>query len=243
MKKQLLLVSSSRFQNGAYFGHCSTAIKEFLGSMKNEVIAFVPYALKDYDGYTAKVSTAFAEMGYTIKSVHTYKDPNELLNDPSVKAIFVGGGNTFRLLSELHKQNIFNTIKNIVEDKGVKYIGSSAGSNMACPTIKTTNDMPIVLPPNFNALGLVNFQINPHFVSGDMVPGHMGETRETRIKEFHEENSTPVVGLTEANWITVDGDKTVLHGERNSVVFEQNQKIRAWTPETELSLTSVQERS
>lgn len=238
MKKQLLLVSSSRFQNGAYFGHCSKAIKEFLGHFgKDDKIAFVPYALKDYDGYTTKVSTAFAEMGYNIQSVHTLKDPNELLNNSSVKAVFVGGGNTFRLLSELHKQNIFSTLKNLVGNKGLKYIGSSAGSNMACPTIKTTNDMPIMLPPNFNALGLVEFQINPHFVPGNMVPGHMGETRETRISEFFEENTTPVIGLTEANWITVDGEKIVVHGERDAFIFEKDKELRMWKPETQLVIT------
>lgn len=235
MKQQLLLISSSRFQNGGYFEHCAAAVKSFLGTFaKNDKVAFVPYALKDHDEYTAKVSAVFANMGYNLQSVHTYKDPNELINDPSVKAIFVGGGNTFRLLNELHKKNIFKTIKNLVENKGLKYIGSSAGTNMTCPTIKTTNDMPIVLPPDFDALGLINFQINPHFVPGDMVPGHMGETRETRIKEFHEENSTPVIGLTEANWITVDGDKATLHGERNSFIFEQNKELRMWKPETEL---------
>jgi len=238
MNKQLLLVSSSRFQNGAYFGHCSAGLKTFLGDMgKNEKVAFVPYALKDHDEYTSKVAAAFAGMGYNLQSVHTHKTPSEFLNDPSVKAIFVGGGNTFRLLNELHKHNIFSTIKALVENKGVKYIGSSAGSNMACPTIKTTNDMPIVLPPDFNALGLINFQINPHFVPGDMVPGHMGETRETRIKEFHEENSIPVVGLTEANWVTVNGKKVVLHGERSAFIFEKNKELRTWQPETELSIT------
>ena len=234
MKKQLLLVSSSRFKNGGYFEHCNSAIKEFLGTMTgNEKIAFVPYALKDHDAYTSTVSKAFSDMGYKIESVHTHKKPKDLIMDPSVKAIFVGGGNTFRLLNELHRNGIFELIKTRVQSSGVKYMGSSAGSNMACPTIKTTNDMPIIFPPNFDALGLVNFQINPHFVPGNLQPEHMGETRETRIKEYHEENNLPVIGLTEANWIIVNGDKVTLRGEKESFIFEKGKEVRMWHPETE----------
>ena len=235
MKKQLLLISSSRCKNGGYFEHCSNAIKGFLGPMTgNEKIAFVPYALKDHDSFTSVISKPFLSLGYKIEAVHTHKNPKDLIMDPSITAIFVGGGNTFRLLNELHKKGIFDVIKTRVQNNGLKYIGSSAGSNMACPTIMTTNDMPIVLPPNFNALGLVNFQINPHYVPGSFVPQHMGETRETRIKEYHEENNIPVIGLTEANWITVNGDKATLHGERESFIFEKGKEVRMWCPETEL---------
>ncbi|MCX6112907.1 MAG: dipeptidase PepE [Proteobacteria bacterium] len=237
MKKQLLLVSSSRCKNGGYFEHCSNAIKEFFGPMTgNDKVAFVPYALKDHDGYTSVVSKAFLDMGYKIESVHTHKSPKDFIVDPSVKAIFVGGGNTFRLLNELHKKGILETIRAKIQNDGIKYMGSSSGSNIACPTIMTTNDMPIVMPPNFNALGFVDFQINPHFIPGSLMPGHMGETRETRIKEYHEENNTPVIGLTEANWITVNGDKTILHGERDSFIFEKGKEVRMWRPETELVL-------
>ncbi|MEI6093019.1 MAG: dipeptidase PepE [bacterium] len=233
MKKQLFLISSSRCRGGQYLQHCAEAIKKFIGTLsKEEKIAFIPYALKDLDAYTSTVSAAFAKMGYKMESVHTYKNPRDLINDSKVKAIFVGGGNTFRLLNELHKRGIFEDIKNNVDNKGLKYMGSSAGTNMTCPTIKTTNDMPIVLPPNFNALGLIDFQINPHFVSGNMVPGHMGETRETRLKEYHEENDTLVVGLTESNWITVNGKEATLHGENDSFIFEKNKEIRMWKPET-----------
>jgi len=235
MKKQLLLISSSRCQNGEFLHHCSGAIKEFLGSMaKDEKVAFIPYAHKDHDGYAAMASAVFANMGYNLESVHAHKDPKELLADPKVKAVFVGGGNTFRLLNDLHKKGIFSIIKNSVENKDLKYIGSSAGTIMACPTIKTTNDMPIVLPPNFDALGFISFQINPHFISGNLVPGHMGETRETRIKEYHEENSTAVVGLTETNWVTVNGENIILHGEKDAFIFERGKELKMWRTGTEL---------
>lgn len=233
MKKQLLLVSSSRCRGGAYLQHCEEAIKKFIGNIsKEEKLAFVPYALKDHNSYASTAISAFSKMGYKMESVHTYKNPRDLINDTSVKLVFIGGGNTFRLLNELHKNGIFEDIKSNVENKGLKYMGSSAGTNMACPTIKTTNDMPIVLPPSFNALGFVDFQINPHFVPGNLVPGHMGETRETRIKEYHEENDTIVIGLTESNWITVDGNEAILHGENESFIFEKNKEIKMWKPET-----------
>ena len=205
---------------------------------EDEKIAFIPYALKDYDDYTVKVKEAFAGMGYNnVVSVHTYEEPSRLLLDVKVKAVFIGGGNTFRLLDKLCKTNgLLPLIRSNVGCGQMKYIGSSAGSNMACPTIKTTNDMPIVYPPQFKALGFVNFQINPHFVPGGLVATHMGETRETRIKEYHEENDYPVIGLTEANWITVNGESAILHGARYAFLFEKGKDIQVWLPETELKV-------
>ena len=235
MTKRLLLVSSSRCEGRGYLEHCASAVKEFLGVFKDgEKLAFVPYALKDHNGYIAKVRETFTALGYNIESVHEHKNPLDLINDKNVKAIFIGGGNTFRLLNELHKNNIYSAIKEAVNKRAVKYMGSSAGSNMACLTIKTTNDMPIVLPPSFDALGFIDVQINPHFVPGSLVPNHMGETRETRIKEFHEENTVPVIGLTEANWLDVDGKKITLYGDRDAFIFEHNKDVRMWKPGTEL---------
>ncbi|MFA4936847.1 MAG: dipeptidase PepE [Patescibacteria group bacterium] len=237
MNKQLFLISSSKCEGGSYLAHCAEAIKAFLGTMQpNEQIAFIPYALKDHDGYTKVAQAAFKAMGYNLTSVHRFKNPDNLIRNHLIKAVFVGGGNTFRLLSTLQEKGLVGLIRGCVEEKGIKYIGSSAGSNMACPTIKTTNDMPIVQPRAFNALRLINFQINPHFVPGSLVPGHMGETREERIKQFHEENDTPVIGLTETNWLTVDGEKTVLHGKKEAFVFERGKELRMWPPETVLML-------
>jgi dipeptidase E len=231
MKKQLFLISSSRCQGGKYLAHCAQSLKEFLGPMdKDEKIAFVPYALKDWDGYTAIAQEAFAEMGYNLISVHDSMMPHGVITDQMVRAVFVGGGNIFRLLRALHDWKMFKTIANYVNNGTIKYIGSSAGSNMAGPTIKTTNDMPIVLPPDFNALNLVKFQINPHFVPGCLVPNHMGETRETRIKEYHEENDLPVVGLTETNWLTVDGETITLHGDKEAFIFTKRKEVMMWQP-------------
>ena len=236
MTKYLMLISSSRCEGREYLEHCASEVKQFLGTFKDgEKIAFVPYALKDHEAYVSKVREAFTAFGYSVESVHEYKNPQELINDKNVKAIFIGGGNTFRLLNELHKNKIFIPIKEAVNNRGVKYMGTSAGSNMACPTVKTTNDMPIVFPPSFDALAFVEFQINPHFVPGSLVPNHMGETRETRIKEFHEENTIPVIGLTEANWLMVDNNNVVLKGNRDAFIFERGKDVRMWKPDTELN--------
>lgn len=232
MKQQLLLISSSRCEGGGYLEHCAEAIKVFLGAIDGYV-AFVPYALKDHGDYAQKAEAAFAAMGYKLLSVHTIPG---MMSSHGTKAVFVGGGNTFRLSRALWQYGLIDSIRKRVGAGEIKYIGTSAGSNMACPTIKTTNDMPIVELPDFYALGLVNFQINPHFVPGNLVPGHMGETRETRIKEFHEENDTPVVGLTETNWITVNGNEATLHGKKDAFIFERNKELRMWQPETTLQL-------
>ncbi|MBI5733800.1 MAG: dipeptidase PepE [Candidatus Kerfeldbacteria bacterium] len=237
MEKQLFLISSSRSEGSGYLEHCSGALQKFLGPMAaDELVIFIPYALKDHDGYGKKAADAFTAMGYNLVSAHTLQNSSHnLLHNPRVKAVFVGGGNTFRLLRELETRHLLGAIKNYAQSGG-KYIGSNAGSNMACPSIKTTNDMPIVQPLKFDALELVDFQINPHFVPGNLVPGHMGETRETRINEFHEENDTPVIGLTETNWITVDGKEATLHGKKDAFIFERNKELRMWQPETVLQL-------
>lgn len=238
MKKQIFLISSSRFQGGNLFAHCASSLQEFLGPIRrNDKILFFPYALKDHDGYTAMITKAFSGMGYNnVISIHNCTEPLKLIASPKVKAIFMGGGNTFRLLRELRDKEMIETIKDRVY-AGMKYIGSSAGSNMACPTIKTTNDMPIIAVPSFTALNLVPFQINPHFIPGSLVPTHMGETRETRIKEFHEENDYPVIGLTEANWLIVNDKEVVLHGGKSAFIFEKGKEVRMWKPGTPFVLS------
>ena len=171
---------------------------------------FIPYALKDRDAYTAKARAAFGELGFVARLAPRC-GRSARARSSEAEAVFCGGGNTFRLLASLYELDLVEPLRRRALD-GMPYTGASAGSNLACPTIRTTNDMPIVQPPTFDALGLVPFQINPHYL--DPVPGstHMGETREARMREFHEENETPVVGLREGAIVRVEGDRMLLKG-------------------------------
>jgi dipeptidase E len=160
-------------------------------------------------------------MGFSLDSLHEAGDPLQAVRD--AEAIFCGGGNSFRLLDALYRMELLPAIRSRVAD-GMPYTGASAGSNLACPTIRTTNDMPIVEPPSLAALGLVSFQINPHYL--DPAPGstHMGETRETRIREYHEENALPVVGLREGAMLRVEGASIELHGRAGARLFRRGEE-------------------
>ncbi len=215
---RLLLLSSSTLHGTGYLDYCEEAITSFLGDSVRRVL-FVPYAVHDRDAYAAKVRDRFARMQLTVESVHD-ADGGPLKAVESAQALFIGGGNTFRLIDALWKERLIEPIRARVRG-GMPYIGSSAGSNVACPTMKTTNDMPIVQPPTFEALGLVRFQINPHYVDPEPGSTHMGETREERIREFHEENDTPVVGLREGAWLEIDGLRVALEGSAGARVFQR----------------------
>lgn len=217
--RNLLLVSNSTQHGHAYLEHCAAAARELFAGC--ETIAFVPYALKDLDGYAATATAAFAAWDLTLKSVHLSDDPVEFAN--SVDGFFVGGGNTFRLSKIVHKSGLATVIHERTLAGETRYMGTSAGSNLACATIRTTNDMPIVQPPTFDALGLVPFQINPHYLDADPDSQHMGETRAKRIEEFHEENESPVIGLREGAWLRVKGDEMVLDGTTGAVLFERGE--------------------
>lgn len=212
---RLLLVSNSTLHGQGYLDHCSAAMQAFLGSSIRRVL-FVPYALADRDAYHAKARQRFEAMGYQLDSVHHAADPRAAV--AAAEAFFVGGGNTFRLLAELRRQGLLAAIRSAVAS-GAPYMGSSAGSNMACATIMTTNDMPIVDPGGFDALGLVPFQINPHYL--DPLPGstHMGETREERLRQYHELNARPVVGLREGAWLRVEEGRVHLEGSTSARLF------------------------
>ncbi|MCE0762249.1 dipeptidase PepE [Pseudonocardia kujensis] len=205
---ELLLLSNSTNHGAPPLAHAPLA--EFYGGRE---VRFVPYALADHAGYTEAIGTAFARAGLKLRSVHTEPDPAAALR--AAEAVWVGGGNTFRLLRALQRLDGLVALREAVAG-GARYGGASAGTNLACPTIRTTNDMPIVEPAGFAALGLVGFQVNPHYL--DPVPGsrHMGETREERIREFleetDEENGVPVVGLREGGWLRVSGGAVTLHG-------------------------------
>jgi dipeptidase E len=215
--KRLLLISNSRAYNRGYLEHCAHTIPTFLGDTKR--VLFIPYALKDMDGYAQTAREYFAELGIELISVHEEHARISYIMD-KVDAVFVGGGNTFRLLKCMYEHSILMTeIQARVIEGSILYMGASAGSNLACPTICTTNDMPIVHVPTFDALKLVPFQINPHFIDADPHSQHMGETRGTRIKEFHEENDIPVIGLREGSWLCVQGKKVTLAGSGGAKLF------------------------
>jgi dipeptidase E len=213
---RVLLISNSTLYGGSYLDHAEAELRDFLGDVKR--VLFVPFALYDRDSYAATARERFAKMGYELSSVHNAGDPLQAVADTD--AIFVGGGNTFRLLKTLYDYNLLAPIRQRVA-AGMPYVGSSAGSNIAAPTIKTTNDMPIVQPPSFDALGLVSFQINPHYLDPDPNSKHMGETREKRIEEFLEENDTPVLGLREGALARCENGRITLKGSTGARIFRK----------------------
>ncbi len=217
--KKLLLISNSTNAGEAYLGWPRKAIKNYLETNGIKRVLFIPYAGVGvtYDDYTSKVNTVFTELGATIYGIHNEIDPIKAVNE--AEAIAVGGGNTFHLVYMLHKLKIMEAIKTKVLD-GTPYMGWSAGSNVACPTLKTTNDMPIIEPESFNCTGLIPFQINPHYLDANP-EGHGGETREQRIEEFMEVNQNIyVVGLREATYLLVEGEKISLYGNRPMRIFK-----------------------
>lgn len=224
---RLLLISSSVVHGYGYLDHSEAAVGELLAGRRE--VAFVPFAQHDHDGYTATVRQRLDAMGFGVAQVRTRADVE------AAEAIFIGGGNTFRLLRELYARDLVDAIRARVR-AGIPYMGSSAGTNVATPTIKTTNDMPIVYPPTFDALALVPFQINPHYLDPDPSSTHKGETREERIREFHEENDTPVVGLREGAMLRVDDETVTLIGDRRARLFRRGQEPEEVEPGTRLAL-------
>ena len=233
----LLLLSNSTAPGRRYLEHARDAITQVLAGASR--VVFVPYALADHDGYTAQVAAALGPLGVDVVGAHQ-GDPADLL--AQAPAIFVGGGNTFRLVSTLHTRGLRDVIRTAV-GAGTPYVGSSAGTNVACPTIRTTNDMPIVEPPSFDALGLVPFQINPHYLDPDPSSVHQGETREERILQYLEENTGPVLGLREGTWLRRSDDTLRLGGETTGArLFERDRTPRDIATGADLSsLLAVQE--
>jgi dipeptidase E len=215
-RKRILLLRSSTIFGSGPFDHAAAEICDFLQGI-GEVL-FVPFALADRAWYSERVRDRFGKMGLGVSSLHAA--PDKLKAVEVAQAVFVGGGNTFRLLKTLYDLNLLEPIRERVHT-GMPYMGSSAGSNIAGPTIKTTNDMPIVEPPSFEALGLVPFQINPHYLDADPGSKHMGETREERITQFLEENDTPVVGLREGGILRIEQGRALLKGVAGARVFQK----------------------
>jgi dipeptidase E len=227
----ILLISNSTLYGSGYLDHAKGEIRSFLGNATR--VLFVPYALFDRDTYAATAQKRFQKIGYDLTSIHTATNPVQAVKD--TEAIFIGGGNTFRLLKTLYDFDLLGPIRERVAD-GMRYIGSSAGSNVAAPTIKTTNDMPIVQPPSFDALGLVSFQINPHYLDPDPNSKHMGETREERIRQFLEENDTPVVGLREGAMLRIENGETILRGSTGARIFRKGVEPIELLPGAQLDL-------
>ncbi|NXH49302.1 PEPE dipeptidase, partial [Dicaeum eximium] len=231
--RRLLLISNSTQHGGGYLGHCQQHIQSFLGQKVKRVL-FIPYALHDRDAYARTAREKFESLGYRLDSIHESCDPVDAVRKS--EAIFIGGGNTFRLLKALYDNSLLHEIRKRVLEDGIPYMGSSAGTNVATVSINTTNDMPIVYPPSLKALGLVPFNINPHYLDPDIKRTHMGETREERIRQYHEEpNTPPVLGLREGTMLLVEGDKATLQGVTGARLFLRGKKPTEHEPGTDFS--------
>lgn len=213
---RLLLMSTSTLHGTGYLEHGFSELRARLTGLST--VLFIPFALKDHAAYAEKARGAFGEMGFGLHSLHETPDPKRAVEE--AEAIFCGGGNTFRLLDALYRLDLLPALRARVAE-GMPYTGASAGTNLACPTIRTTNDMPILEPPSLTALGLVPFQINPHYLDPDPASTHMGETREQRLAQYHEENALPVVGLREGAMLWVDGERVILKGIRSARLFRK----------------------
>ncbi|WP_230423102.1 dipeptidase PepE [Prauserella cavernicola] len=227
-----MLLSNSANHGAERLSHARDALAEFYAGRD---VWFVPYALADHDGYTQVMAEAFARSGLRLRGLHTEADPAATM--ASADAVFIGGGNSFRLLRTLQRKGLVGAIRDAVRG-GARYGGASAGTNMACPTLRTTNDMPIVEPDSFDAIGLIGFQINPHYLDPDPHSTHMGETREKRLAEFHEENDIAVLGLREGAWLRVNGTGVTLHGH-TARLFRRGQSPEEFTPGARFDVLGV----
>ncbi|MCC9134926.1 dipeptidase PepE [Pontibacter silvestris] len=233
MSRNILLISTSTTHGTGYLEHAEGEIKNLLQGKSR--LLFIPYARPDsvsHKDYTAKVREAFEKWGISVTGVHEAKDPVAAVKE--AEAVFIGGGNTFLLLRQLYQNNLIKPLQERVK-QGTPYMGTSAGSNVAGKTIGTTNDMPIVFPKSFEALQLVPFNLNPHYQDPEPGSTHMGETRETRIKEFHTHNTQPVVGLREGSMLHISGDRITLKGSLTARVFLQGQKPQEFKPEDDIN--------
>lgn len=224
-----------------------SALDNFLGPI--DEVLFVPYALADHDDYVSKMVERGFHAGRKLTGIHRAADPRDAVHQ--AKAIYVGGGNSFRLLHALYAHDLLDVIRARVQSGALTYIGVSAGSNMACPTLKTTNDMPIVMPPRFEALGLIPFQINPHYfagpihfrnAAGELLP-YAGETRDDRIREFHEMNDTPVLGLWEGAILHCVAGQYSISGEGGARLFRKGQNPVDLEPGSILDLEVAHQRT
>lgn len=231
--KNVILASTSTLKGESYLEYLIPVIEPFF--QKSNEIIFIPYARPGgitHDDYTNKVREVFESLKLNIKGIHEFNNPVEAMK--TAEGIFTGGGNTFLLVEKLYRNNLVNHIREKVS-AGVPYLGTSAGTNIAGLTMQTTNDMPIIYPPTFQTLGIVPFNINPHYQDPDINSTHMGETRETRIKEFHTLNTQPVVGLREGSWLEYFGDQIILKGGLPARIFRAGEEPAEVETNTNLS--------
>ena len=218
--KDIIIASTSTVHGSDFLEYLLDDLAHFFQHTEN--ILFIPYARPggiSHDEYTAKANEAFSKIGKQVKGIHEFENPIEAIQQAS--GIFVGGGNTFVLVDQLYRHQLIAPIQNAVLS-GTPYLGTSAGSNICGLNIRTTNDMPIVYPPSFKTFGFVPFNINPHYLDPNPDSTHMGETRETRITEFHKYNTQPVVGLREGSYLEVKGETITLKGALQARIFEYN---------------------
>ena len=219
--KNLIVASTSTIHGGTYLSYLFPEIAQLFS--ETEEVLFIPYARPSgisHNKYTEIAQEAFSKIGKKVIGIHSLENPVEAVNN--AKGIFIGGGNTFVLVSQLYKKNILEVLREAIFN-GLPYLGTSAGSNICGVDIKNTNDMPIVYPPSFKTLGCFSFNINAHYLDPEKGSKHMGESRETRIKEFHVFNETPVLGLREGSWLSIENNKIILQGEHTARLFLQNQ--------------------
>jgi dipeptidase E len=231
--KSIIIASTSTLHEGSYLEYLLPTLKSHFQNCK--CILFIPFARPggiSHDDYTAKVAQAFASINIEVKGIHEFESAENAIKN--AEGIFTGGGNTFLLVTQLYKHNIMQLLSETVKN-GTPYLGTSAGSNICGLSMQTTNDMPIVYPPSFQTLGLIPFNLNPHYLDPDTQSKHMGETRETRIKEFHAFNAIPVLGLREGSWLEVKGNKITLKGNLKARLFLKNENPTELEIESDLS--------
>jgi len=231
--KSIIIASTSTLHGGSYLEYLLPTLKIHYKNCKS--ILFIPFARPggiSHNDYTEKVAQAFAAIDISVKGIHEFESPENAIKN--AEGIFTGGGNTFLLVTQLYQNNIMQLLAETVKN-GTPYVGTSAGSNICGLSMQTTNDMPIIYPPSFQTLGLIPFNLNPHYLDPDLQSNHMGETRETRIKEFHAFNAIPVLGLREGSWLEVKGEKITLKGSLTARLFKQNQSPIELETESDLS--------
>ena len=220
--KKALIASTSTVFGGTFLDYLLPVLKEHFATVSS--LVFIPFARPggiSHEAYTEKVKPFFKQLNIEVNGIHEFENPIEAIQH--AEAIFTGGGNTVVLGDMLYKYNLLDAIQKVVEN-GTPYLGTSAGTNICGLTMGTTNDMPIVYPPSFKTLGLVSFNINPHYLDPIQGSQHMGETRETRINEFHQYNSQPVLGIREGSWLEVLGNKVTLKGDLPARLFQQGKE-------------------
>lgn len=234
--KKLIIASTSTLHNGGYLEYLLPELSLHFNNAST--IVFIPYARPSgisHDEYTEKVRHAFSKININVKGLHEFEDPKEALKQ--AEGIFTGGGNTFLLVTQLYRYDLMTLLAETLK-KGTPYLGTSAGSNITGLTMQTTNDMPIIYPPSFQTLGMIPFNLNPHYLDPDSNSTHMGETRETRIKEFHQFNTLPVLGLREGSWLEVKNETVTLRGNLRARLFRQNQEPEELESGSDLSFVN-----